>query len=216
MKKGKIIFLIIIALLSACKKEDDSKKTRARYVFTNADQVKLLPHYIKGNILTFVNDGGEERQIEVVEIEQLTLMANESGGSVWRYYFYYEMKRIYIKDLRDGRNYSLIIKRFPKDIEGAKLKMFETFPSHLVLDIADDSHWYPYYYPISFFYGNSTTAISINGITYKWVHISDRNYLGETTSGGTIHDAKYTYFDENYGFIGFDSYDGDKWRIVNP
>lgn len=33
--------------------------------------------------------------------------------------------------------------------------------------------------------------------------------------GGTFNEAKYTYYDENYGIVGFDSYDGCQWRLKN-
>jgi hypothetical protein len=105
----------------------------------------------------------------------------------------------------------------------AKDNPYKKFPTKLSFRIEGDNHKYDYYgmLPARFYYyDDPTTTLSVNGFTYTKVHILDRSNI--LSHHGGIHDgccgsmfneAKYTYYDEDYGIIGFDDYDGNQWRL---
>jgi len=218
MKPLKIILTLTVTLFLSisCNKEI------VTYNFINDDQSKLLHHYTIGKIFTFVNHDGDERQFEVVNVEHKIIQECKSSGiSGPRYYFYYEKKNFELKDFRNENYYNLIIQRYPKDILAAKNNIYKKFPSYLFLKIEsygiDGYHdgMYDYYgmMPVEFSFEEEITTLTINSITYKRVHILFREE--DCSSGGTFNEAKYTYYDEDHGFIGFDTYDGHEWRLRN-
>jgi len=199
------------------------EKKMATYRFTDKDKPKLLPHYIEGKIFTFLNNNGDERKFEVVGIEQKIIQRYSSGGmdGFERYYYYYEKKRILLKDYRNEKKYFLDIFRYPIDDNSARARSHKKFPSHLILEhssIPYDSEYVARgLYLFSLNYDDPTSTLSSNGFIYNKVHIIDRdngNWVN-TDLGGTFNMAKYIYFDEDYGIIGFDSYDGQQWRLEN-
>ena len=218
------ILLLLLSSIFICANCEREKKT-VTYCFTSDDQSKLLPHYTNGKIFTFVNSYGDERKFEVVEVEQEIIQDYSPGGmGGWeRYYYYFEMKKIMLKDYRNEKKYIFKIFRYPIDYLSAQTKSYKKFPSRLILEISSNDSEYAGYGSLqtSFNYDDPTTTLSSNGLTYKKIHILDRDlksYMGLSPDhwehlGGMFNEAKYTYYDEDYGIAGFDSYDGQQWRL---
>jgi len=209
------------------------EKKMVTYRFTDKDKLKLLPHYTEGKIFTFLNSDKDERKFEVVDIKQEIIQLYLTGGmgGTPHYAFYYEKKRILLKDYRNEKIYFLDIIKYPIDYSSAKTKSHKKFPSRLILESSgipyDNEYTGHGFFLLTFNYDEPTTTLSSNGFTYNKVHIIDRNpnkVIGagldpdewaNTDFGGTFNMAKYIYFDEDYGIIRFDSYDGQQWRLEN-
>ena len=220
MKKTFLLCAIIIALLFvACEKE----KEFVTYSFTSDDRLKLLLHYIEGKFFSF---GDDERKFKVIGIRQLVRQnvdfAGKSGTD--KHYFYYEEKQITLEDYESGRQYTLRIRRYPINVQEAEDNPYKKYPSRLSLNI--DGHRYPYNvydvsknrYSESFSYGDATTTLSANGLTFTKVHILDRSRYRDDWQGyfgSMFNEAYYTYFDEDYGIVGFDSFAGTQLRLEN-
>jgi len=191
-------YLIIIAFVcTACEGE----KELVIYRFTNDDQQKLLSHYTKGKIFSF---GDDERKFEVVEIQQ-NITRDFKGGiqATYNYDFYYEQKRIILKEYVDGGRYVFVIHRYPINVEQAKSNPYKIYPSRLIVKFHEGLY-------INF--GDPTTKLSANGLTFEKVHILDRTEFGSSQKG-LFYEAKYIYYDEYYGFVGFNNFDGTQWRL---
>ena len=204
------------------------------YNFTKDDQSKkLLSHYAKGKVFTLLNNDGDERKFEVVDIEQEIIQLYSSGGmgGIPSSSFYYEKRSIFLKDYRNEKIYYLNIFRYPIDYLSAQAKSYKKFPSHLILENGSIPYDMEYTghgaFLLSFYYNEPTITLSSNGFTYNKVHIIDRDpkkVVGmgldpdrwtNTDFGGTFNVAKYIYFDEYYGIVGLETYDGSQWRLKN-
>jgi len=216
-----LVLSCILLVCATCKKEEGEKEI-VTYRFTNEDQPKLLPHYIIGKFLNFT-DGDSVKKIEVIETGQKIIQLLHVGGMYGkdRYLFYYEEKRIILKDYINEKHYTLVIKRYPIDGPGAEANIHKIFSSRLILELTGDSYYTQYgFRPTWFNFDDPTTKLSLNGLTFEKIHIMDRSYhagLGIRQDDwesrkGILNGAKYIYYDENYGIVGFDSFDSQQWR----
>ena len=231
MKILKTSLAVMATLLAFIGCKEKKEKEVVTYRFTNVDQQKLLPHYTNGSIFTFTNSNNEERKFEVVNIEQKVMLYDELGGmgGFYKTFFYYETKRITLKDYRNEKHYVILIYKSPKDFSAAKDNIYKEFPSHLVMEMYSDPYETEYEawgrFQHSFYYGTPTISLSSNGRTFKKVHIIERdpkNLIGmgvnpneweNTDFGGLFNMAKYTYYDEDYGIVRFETYDGHQWIL---
>ena len=226
MKKIILILIpIIIAFVwIACEKEEECvEKKFVTYGFTNDDRTKLLPIYTEGQVFSF---GADDRKFEVVEVWHGIRYESTGGGKSGpaKKSFGYEEKQITLKDYESEKLYVIHIKRYPnkEKIMSAKFEPCQRFPSQLTLQIRGDNSRYDYYgmIPVRVYYDSSTTTLTVNGFTYTKVHILDRSRVYNFQQSGDrycvgsmFNEAQYTYFDEDYGIIGFDSFDGQELRL---
>jgi len=218
MKQIKIILFItaIIFLLNNCDKD----KKPVTYRFTDEDKPKLLPHYTEGEILTFVNEIGEERKFKIEKIEQRV----ETQDWIYRYcdgecyaYFYCEPKFIHLIDLETQVTFYLSLSRFPLDMQKARIDNYHMQPSSLFGQFyIEDGWWSSHYYSFRFFFklDEPRKMVTCNGINYdNVITITNYSTYGNGESGGALIGTKTVFYDIYQGLIGFDDYYGRQWRI---
>jgi len=228
MKKTILLTLssitIIVFICMACVIEEEiDKKLLVTYSFTTDDQRYLLSHYTEGKVFSF---GEDDKKFKVVGVERQIRQYAESGGKSGgaKYYFYYEEKRIILEDYSEGKRYTLMIRKYPIDFAKAINNPDIICPSQLSLLISGDSHYDAYgRCRVGFIYGDSTTTLTVNDLVFTKVRILDRicvydyqnGVLDKGCVGSMFNEARYTYFDEEYGFVGFDNFDGTQLRLEN-
>ena len=219
MKQIKIILFItaIIFLLNNCDKD----KKPVTYRFTDEDKPKLLPHYTEGEILTFVNEIGEERKFKIEKIEQRV----ETQDWIYRYcdgecyaYFYCEPKFIHLIDLETQVTFYLSLSRFPLDMQKARIDNYHMQPSSLFGQFhIKDGWWRSHYYIFRFFFNfdEQVQTVTCNGVNYTNVIVVIANYYhtGTSHNGGALTQTKTVYYDVYQGLIGFDDVNDKQWRL---
>ncbi|MDR1345900.1 MAG: hypothetical protein LBK03_04270 [Bacteroidales bacterium] len=212
MKPIKVTLWIValVCLAASCKKEP------VTYRFAEEDKIKLLPHYIKGKIFTFVNENGKTRKFKVVEFKQYIKLDAVLGGMYGggEEYFYFEYKRIDMIDLASNNKFRININRYPKDVELARNNIYKSYPSYLIITIGSGYPLSPFNFGIYFNneYGKSTHVI--NGTVHENVFVIE-NEAAQSTEVGMLLDAKTIYYDEYQGLVGFDDINNHQWRLKN-
>ena len=214
MKKLYLVLIIFLTvfLLSSCEKEP------VTYRFIDEDTPKLLPHYIEGNILTFVNEIGEERKFKIEKIEQ-KISTQDWIYRDWdgtRYaYFYCEPKFILLIDLETQVTFYFSIARFPLDLQKATVNNTRLQPSSLFGQFHIVEEWWnSHYYFFRFFFNfdEFTQVVTLNGVNYDNV-IVVTNYSTDGSNGGALIGTKTIYYNVSKGLIGFDDENNHQWVL---
>ena len=214
MKNLKLLLVTTTAFLlfvaTSCEKEP------VTYRFTEEDKLKLLPHYIEGKILTFVNEIEEERKFKIEKIEyiissQYWIMGG-CGGSCYEK-FYCEPKNIYFIDLTTKNTFYLSLARFPIDYHKACDNWHRLQPSSIFGQYCTTGWLSPYYFWISFNFEEIVQTFNFNGITYRDVIAATPIDGANNYGGGMLTDAKIIYYDKYQGLIGFDDVNNQQWRL---
>ncbi|MCL2436273.1 MAG: hypothetical protein FWD09_09105 [Lentimicrobiaceae bacterium] len=216
LKKYISILLILLSTIFLCT---NCEKEPVTYRFTDADKLKLLPHYTEGKIITFANEIGEERKFKVEKIEQIISeqfwIMGGCGGNCHNY-FYCESKYIYLIDLETHNKFYLTLARFPLEYNKAAQDKYRLLPSSLLGRCS--SGWdFDHYFSFSFNTEETIQTFIFNGITYRDVIIINRGEVqyGWIDNPGMFNDAQIVYYDIYQGLIGFDDINDHQWRLDN-
>ena len=215
--KNKIKILLLLAttifLLHSCDKEP------VTYRFSNEDKPKLLSHYFESQILTYVNEVGEERKFKIDKIEQIIetqcwIMGGCSAG--YPDFFYCEPKNIFLTDLTTQNAFYISLARFPIAMNEAEQDNYHLQPSSLFGRIGSMS-WHIYFFGFEFSFEEAVQKqrFSDNDFIYNnnmiIIHFKAAGKYDE--GGGMLTDAKIIYYDIYQGLVGFDDINDQQWRL---
>jgi hypothetical protein len=217
MRTIKILTLIVVfaSFFAGCEKYP------VTYSFTDEDKTKLLPHYVEGKILTFVNELGEKRKFKIEKIQVVIntehWISGGCGGNCHNYFFCVS-KNIYLTDIKTQNKFYLSFARYPLEQNEAERDNYRLQPSSLFGLFASVS-WltYSFIFEFSFDEAVQKQRFSYNEITYHnnmiIIHFNEAGYWDE--GGGMLTDAKIIYYDVYQGLIGFDDINNHEWRLEN-
>ena len=211
----KFTLILISVLLLSCETEEINEPY---YNFSDSDLDKSLNLQLNETI-KFKNQFNEYISYDINEVSSDFMRSWSDGSwviSSWTIlYFYYDEKIIILNSNSTDNFIKYKFNRLPINIEQAEKNRFTKFPSkfnsevyfHLWNGIDDRGR-------IIIDYEKETESKIINGKKYQNV-IKIESGNNNPINNNPSKNVNIIYYDINYGIVGYDDLNNNKWRITN-